>query len=398
MSTTLISFLGNRKENGEYKRVQYHYKGEANEPVTYIGYALQKILQPDRFVIFGTTGSMWDHLFESDLKLDTQLEEERLALMESVEDKRHVTQEQLDLLAPLLSKILATEVILKIIPPAHTEQEQLELLELIDAVLDEEGSLYLDVTHGYRSMPLVSFAAVQFLNTVKPKIRVKNIFYGELAEQEGYIRELSGLLNLNQWNKAFYHSECTGDYSLIAELLPEDSEVGQLISQASFYESIHLFGKARGAFNKARKILEDQEFMGPASLFKPALLERTAWVGEQYAYLRQRSQAFRSLENNDYLRAVLYGYEAYLTARMSEHSEYKNDIGDGRRRSAFAELLRQSKNFKSKEKREQYHFLRQLRNALAHGEEAPTKEIQSAVHDSKELHTHLQHALKILLD
>lgn len=397
MHTTLISFLGNRKENGDYKRVPYHYQDQVHEPVAYIGYALQKIIRPDRFVILGTTGSMWDHLFESDLQLEGQLEEERLALMESVEDKKAVTQEQLDLLAPLLSKMLDTEVILKIIPPAHTEKEQLELLELIDAVLEDEGRLYLDVTHGFRSMPLVSFAAVQFLNTVRPKIQVENIFYGQLAEHEGYIHELSGLLSLNQWNKAFYHSECTGDYSLIAELLPQDSEIGRLISQASFYESIHLFGRARTAFNKARKILEEQELTGPAALFKPALLERTEWVGEQYAYLRQKSQAFRSLENNDYLRAALYGYEAYLTARMWQSPEYRNDIGDGRRRFAFAEMLRDSGDFESRQQREQFHFLRLLRNALAHGEEATKKEIQSAVHDSQELHSHLENALKTLL-
>src|SRR5699024_4234768 len=224
MFTTLISFLGNSRQSGDYQRVRYYYQGRLQDSVTYIGYALHKILQPERFVILRTAGSMWDHLFESDLQLDHQREEERLTLMESVEDTKHVTQEQLDRLAPLLSEALGSEVILKIIPPARTEKEQIELLEQIDSVLDDKpGNLYLDVTHGFRSMPMVSFAAVQFLNTVKPEIQVKNIFYGELVHGknpvEGYINELSGLLNLNQWNRAFYHSESTGDYSLIAELM-----------------------------------------------------------------------------------------------------------------------------------------------------------------------------------
>src|SRR5699024_8628114 len=177
MRTTLISFLGNRKEDGEYLQVQYLYNDELQPPVTYIGYALQKIVQPDRFVILGTTGTMWDHLFESDLQLKAEYEDERLALIESVEDKKHVSQEQLDKLAPLLSKALGIEVILKIIPAARTQEEQIAVLEQIDAVLEEDsGFLYLDVTHGFRSLPMVSFAAVQFLNTVKPKIKVKNIF------------------------------------------------------------------------------------------------------------------------------------------------------------------------------------------------------------------------------
>src|SRR5690625_7412436 len=77
MRTTLISLLGNSRQSGDYRRVRYRYQGETLAPVTYIGYALRKVLQPERFVILGTTGSMWDHLFESDLELEGQHEEER---------------------------------------------------------------------------------------------------------------------------------------------------------------------------------------------------------------------------------------------------------------------------------------------------------------------------------
>jgi len=402
MRTTLISFLGNSRQSGDYRRVRYRYQGETLAPVTYIGYALRKVLQPERFVILGTTGSMWDHLFESDLELEGQHEEERLALMESVEEGTCVTQAQLDKLAPLLSKALGSEVILKIIPPARTEEEQIELLGQIESVLEDgPGKLYLDVTHGYRSMPMVSFAAVQFLNTVKPEIQVENIFYGELGHDgdpvTGCINELSGLLSLNQWNKAFSHSELTGDYSLIAALIPEDEELAELISDGSFYESIHLTKRARSTFAKARQRLEGKEFTGPAALFKPVLLKRTKWVEEPYASQRQEVQAFQSLENSDYLRAALYGYEAYLTSRMQADPDYRSWVGDDNARTDFAKKLRNSNSFNDAGEKEQFRLLRLLRNAFAHGEQSLRREHQPVVESSKQLNIKLKKALEVLL-
>lgn len=405
MQTTLISFLGNSGKTGEYVRTRYYYKNELQEPVAYIGYLLQSILKPNRFVVLGTTGSRWDHLFESDLNLKEELEEERIALIEAVE-KEKVTQKQLNQLAPLLSNVLGLEVILKIVTPALTENEQIELLSLIDSVLDDKpGRLYLDVTHGYRTMPMVSFAAVQFLNAVKPKIKIGNIFYGQLghetAEREkgiGHIHELTGFLNLNKWNTAFYHSEATGDYSLIAELIPDHKKLAKLISEASFYESIHLFKLAQNKFAAARDELEKTKLAGPAALFKPALLKRTEWVKKADSFSQQKKQAKRSLEMHDYLRAALYGYEAYITMRMLESSEYRYDINNGSRRSKFVEDLRGPESFMSDGEEKQFHFLRLLRNSLAHGEESPRKEIQAVVRNIDDLRTKLRKALNVLLD
>lgn len=406
MKTTLISFLGNSRASGDYNRVAYSYQGKLCEPVTYIGYALHQLVHPERFLILGTTGSMWDHLFESDLELEQQYEEQRLQLMESVDYKESVTQEQLNELAPLLSKALDTEVILRIIPAARTEAEQLEVLEQINSALDdaEGGSLYLDVTHGFRSMPMVSFAAVQFLNTVKPGIEVKNIFYGEYdhdtKDQEigtGQIIELSGLLNLGRWNRAFHHSDSTGDYSMVADLLADRPELAQKISEGSFYESVHFFGEARSSFSAARNMLEDETFTGPAALFKPVLLERTSWVNESQLYLRQRAQAMRSLENNDFLRAALYGYEAYLSMKMREDRWYGTQVDNADARQKFTEEFRENGSFKSPEEKQEYHFLRLLRNALAHGEHALRKEIRPVVRDARELRARLRRALNVLL-
>ena len=92
MSQTLISFLGRvpKTENG-YRPTTYTFNSEPDEPTAFIGWTLHRRLKPDRLVILGTTGSMWDHLFEKDFVLGEEAENERLLLQEATEKKEVTT-------------------------------------------------------------------------------------------------------------------------------------------------------------------------------------------------------------------------------------------------------------------------------------------------------------------
>ena len=76
----LISFLGRVPKGGNgYRTTTYSFDGAPDEPTAFIGWSLRRRLTPDRLVILGTAGSMWDHLFEKDIDLGTSAEDERLA-------------------------------------------------------------------------------------------------------------------------------------------------------------------------------------------------------------------------------------------------------------------------------------------------------------------------------
>jgi hypothetical protein len=66
MTHTLVSFLGKvpKERGGQYKTAHYHFEDGYQEPTSFFGLALQHYLKPDRLVILGTTGSMWDVLIE----------------------------------------------------------------------------------------------------------------------------------------------------------------------------------------------------------------------------------------------------------------------------------------------------------------------------------------------
>ena len=64
MGTTLVSFLG--KNTGDpktgYRNATYRFSDGRESTTPFFGLALAEALKPDRLVIFGTAGSMWDVL------------------------------------------------------------------------------------------------------------------------------------------------------------------------------------------------------------------------------------------------------------------------------------------------------------------------------------------------
>ena len=66
MPHVLLTFLGRVSKAG-YQTTCYDFgDGRQEPPTAFFGWSLQRRLTPDRLVILGTAGSMWDHLFERD--------------------------------------------------------------------------------------------------------------------------------------------------------------------------------------------------------------------------------------------------------------------------------------------------------------------------------------------
>lgn len=396
MTKTLISFLGRTpKDSGGYRTTTYLLNGQPQEPVAFIGYLFNTHYQPEKLVILGTTGSMWDHLFEQDLSLGSADEDERLALVEAVENKS-VSQQQLDQLTPLLSQALNCQVELKIIPAATNEPEQLQLLQLLADSVDPEARLALDVTHGYRHLPMLTYTAALYLQTVKPSISIEHIWYGEYDSDEklGYVHDLAGLLTVNRWMDAIRGSEATGDFTPVADLL-EDQDLAEKLRNASFQENIQRASQARGALKKVRQSLKEAPLTGPAGLFQPLLEERTDWVDEDKLYQRQRTQALRSFERKDFLRATLFGFEAYITRRVQ--MEMSGGAENSKNRQEMQEKLKEDRDFKRSPEGQNYQHLRQLRNLLAHGDTATHKTLQQFTSSPENFEKELGRLLQDLL-
>ena len=185
MPHTLITFLG-RTPRGEqgYRTTCYDFGDGADcEPVAFFGWALQRRLRPNRLVVLGTPGSMWDHLFEGDIALGDAAEEDRLALVGEAE-RQAVTQERLDRLAPVLADRLGCEVRLRLISYCHTSREQEGLLRDLAEEVGQGDRVDLDITHGFRHLPMLTLLSALHLRKVR-SAKIAHIWYGAYDPDTG---------------------------------------------------------------------------------------------------------------------------------------------------------------------------------------------------------------------
>ncbi|HLQ86505.1 MAG TPA: TIGR02221 family CRISPR-associated protein, partial [Salinisphaeraceae bacterium] len=351
MSHCLVSFLGRvlPKDGGEYRKVDYYLDNECMaQQSAYLGFPLRRRLNADRLVIFGTTGSMWDHLFEGDLPIEGA-EDIRMELMSEAENG-HVQQTRLDQLAPCLAKHLGCDVQLQIIPTALQEIEQTQLISMLAQAAKDATKLSIDVTHGFRHLPMLAFTAALYLRAVRSDLTLYGLWYGALSRDVGTVHNLKGLLETADWLSALQRQEWLGDYGAVANLVDsEHPKLAEELKNTSFLESIHQGQSAKEHAERALACLHRKPLQGPARLFEQKLRDDLRWVKRETLDLRQRQQALNALAREDFLRASLFGFEAVVT-RLAQRDLPE----DSHKLNDFHVRKNAQENFEEKAKRKEY--------------------------------------------
>lgn len=245
--TTLLGFLGKGKSDPKtgYRTAKYRFDEDFVRTAPYFGLALTEYLKPDKLVLVGTAGSMWDVFFERD-----GTDEATLKLMDAVESAT-VTETMLDDHARHLENEIGVPVQCILIPYARDTAEQVDVLRHIARAVSPQESVYLDVTHGYRHLPMLALVAARYLSRVIGA-SVKEVYYGALEMTptggETPVLRLSGLLSMLDWVDAMVSYEKDDDYRVFAALFKDDGmdeNRAALLSQASFYERTSNTSKAR---------------------------------------------------------------------------------------------------------------------------------------------------------
>jgi CRISPR-associated Csx2 family protein len=377
MALTMISFLGRTpKDQQGYRKTRYDFSDNSSEEVAFFGWALHKKLQPKKFVILGTAGSMWDHLFEGDFNFQDQQAEARMQLMEAVE-RKNVSQAQLDALKPVLSAHLNCEVDLQIIPYCQSEAEQVQLLQIIAHAVAAKSSVHLDVTHGFRHLPMLTLLAALYLR-IAYQSEIKAIWYAayDPDTRQAPVHNLAGLLRIADGLQALASFNKDGDYSVFLPLFKQatlNSEAVTALQKAAYYENILNVGEATGALRQFIRQQAGSDLPPDLALLWPIMQERMAWVAEEKQFEKQSKLARLAWERGDYLRCTLYAYEAVITriCLLSQVNINNFAVREQARESYQArlenDLIRQ---------RENYNLLKNLRNQIAHGTRGSSGDIQ----------------------
>ena len=355
--TTLISFLGKGQNSQGYRLANYLFEDKSTfVEQKYLGLTLTEKLKPSRLILLGTAGSMWDVFLESE---SSQLESQWLDLSESVQ-KEQVTTEQLQPFESFLSKKLGLTVQCILIPFARTEQDQIGVLSSLAEHLVADEKVVMDVTHGFRHLPMLALVAARFLQKIN-KIQVEQIYYGALDMTENDrtpVLELGSLLNMLDWIDALSTFDKDGDYGVFSLLLAEQGlsiANADMLKQAAFFERTSNSSNARQKLQTIFTSIEKLE-TPLFGLFKQQLLKRLRWFRLQGRGRQEQQLAWDFLERRDYLRAVIYGMEGMISDALSKKKKDENDFDQ---RKIEIDLM--------SENNDSFRRLKLLRNSLAHG-------------------------------
>lgn len=397
---TLITFLGKGRDdpNTGYRRARYRFPDGTGAQTAFFGLALAEKLAPERLLLLGTDGSQWDVLVEN-LAARGEDEDQRIDLMDAVAAKR-VHQDLLDRVAPLIQKTLGRDCLLKLIPYGRDERDHATIIGAISEHAGK-GRVSLDLTHGFRHLPMLGLLSGFFLERVG-KLDVAGLYYGALEMMEDGVApvlRLDNLMAIERWLVALDRFDESGDYGVFTTLLVADGvpqDKAECLTEAAFHERTFNLADAARKLRNFLPVL-DAGLPGPGALFQRQLGKRLEWVREAGLFEQQRKLAHQYLGRRDYVRAAVFAWEALVTrecqARGYDDSRYK----EGREPAIEALEAEIQADEHPDWKRHAYWTLKNLRNALAHGNAPSIERYRAPLRSEERLREELKSAISRLI-
>jgi len=108
------------------------------------------------------------------------------------------------------------------IPDGKSEEELWEIFEAISKAVQEGDEIVFDITHGFRSLPMIAMLTIAYLKQVKG-VKVQHVVYGayERDNPMAPILDLTLFADLLDWLAAAKIFTATGDSSELGQLIQE---------------------------------------------------------------------------------------------------------------------------------------------------------------------------------
>jgi CRISPR-associated Csx2 family protein len=372
---TLVSFIGaGRRQEGEqntYQKTTYQFPDQSTFETALFPEALihRKEMDIGECVLIGTHGSSWGCLIEEAALDNSNL----FSLYETLEnqfDQNWVEGKTLVQLEQELEKLWGIPVQCHLHASEICEDNVLPILFGYVNALNQTPAveLLIDITHGFRSMPVLLMAAIQTLDAMAPAGIDLEIIYGELKKGEASpVRYLKPVWDGVRFARAMRLFNERFDGELLSEFLETDwpagakavERIGNMI-QANFFtkfdEALRQLGNALEGFpatSDTPELLLSKELLGQVHQqlsFPKSFHQKLLVLAEMLADRRLYGQAVTTLQ---------LAMEAFVFSYFED-----NGYGDYERTK---ELLGEFSNTLTKRDRNHFHQLRNARNTIAHG-------------------------------
>ena len=313
---------GKNKETGTYRVANYKIENKVYEQRSFITSALEEHYGIDKTIFIGTTGSMWDNLYEfySNKYQKDYDENYHLDLMGIIDNATMDTN--IDSLN--LSKFNETfkDKILGIVTKYGMNEleifENFNLIIKLQDELEDGDEVYLDITHSFRSNAFWMFLVMNYLTDVEDKnITVKAITYGMLEAQKDGIApvvDLNAFYKILQWIKGANNFKNYGNSYLIEKNI-ENEKLSKKLKNFSDALNMNYIASLRQSINSLKKLEDDiGNLEGPAKLIIPKVIKdfMDKFATEDKDYLFQAKLAKWHVEQKRYAMAYININEAII--------------------------------------------------------------------------------------
>ncbi len=321
MAKILISSLGTgnikKDSDSDYKETIYTIDGK-NYPNTLTSKVVIKHFEIEKVFFVGTSGSMWDNIY---LKYDGE-DEDYLDLLSNKKKNKTISSNDLNKLEKQIDLYLKSDgsKIFLIDYDKNNADEiwtNFEKLLEIATYLKDKDEIYLDITHGFRYMPILNIFLLEFLSTLHKKdFEIKAILYGMFADNTSQIIDFKIFFDLLNWIKAindFKKSSNADQLVLLSKTVDEDAskvllqfsqnlQMANMFSLWSFMKNVSKkIKKLSQSDNKVIKLLSS-EIMEIATRFDQKTQSAFQYELSKWLY-----------ENKNYALSYIALYEAIIT-------------------------------------------------------------------------------------
>ena len=317
MSRVLIAGIGGgkNKETGTYRVANYKIEDKVYEKRSFITSALEEHYEIDKTIFIGTTGSMWDNLYEYYCnRYDKEYDENYHLELMGVIDNATMNTDIYSLNIAKFNETFKDKILAIVTKYGMNELEIFENFNLIIQLqneLKDGDEVYLDITHSFRSNAFWMFLVMNYLTDVEDKkITVKAITYGMLeAQKEGVapVVDLNAFYKILQWIKGANNFKNYGNSYLIEQNI-ENEKLSKKLRNFSDALNMNYIASLRQSINSLKKLEEDiKSLEGPAKLIIPKVIKdfMDRFATEEKDYLFQAELAKWHFEQKRYAMAYI---------------------------------------------------------------------------------------------
>ena len=328
MAKIIISFLG----TGGYTEKHFEARGEYHETdytidekefsEKFVASALLKHHNADKIIFIGTLKAMWDEVYNHFCEdVSPDIHEKMWDFKNNATYQTEITEGAF--IESTFSNSIISPILIKY--GLNNDEHEFNIRQLfnIQEHINSGDKLYLDITHGFRSLPLVLTGVLNFLiDHIIKDVTIQDITYGmrEVSNEmngKSPIVSLNILQELNQTIKASHEFTQYGNAYLFSQILknnPKTKSEGTLLNDFSDSIALNHIDNMVKSIPKLKGIKPDN-FNAIQSLIIPKTIETyiNQFKGSKTDSNYQYEIANWHLKNKSYGYAAIGFAEAIIT-------------------------------------------------------------------------------------